>query len=400
MSILIVDDLLDNRLLLETILKAAGYTELLNAESARDAFKQLGMDNPASVAAGVDLILMDITMPEMDGIEACRRIKDTTRLQDIPIVMVTGRNEVKDLEAAFAAGAIDYIVKPLGKLELLARVRSVLTLKREMDSRKLAYIEIAGKNQELEQESLAKTQILSTATHELKTPLTSIMGYVEVLLEQGRVGPLNERQQRYLETVQESAHQLKVLIDVLLDVSRIESGSFELNLTELDVQREIEDVVRSMQDQISEKGIHVVLNIPNNLSRVNADRLGFSQIISNLLSNACKYSPAGATTTIAAKEEGGLIHIGVSDTGVGISEADQARLFRKFFRADNSSTREVSGTGLGLFITKYLIEAHGGSIWVKSEEGKGTTFSFTLPPVDVDLMRRDIPVQTKLTVNP
>jgi len=249
MSILIVDDSLDNRLLLKTILKAAGYTELLDAESARDAFKQLGMDNPASVAAGVDLILMDITMPEMDGIEACRRIKAATRLQDIPIVMVTARNEVKDLEAAFAAGAIDYITKPLNKVELLARVRSVLTLKREMDSRKFAYIELGEKNQELEQESLAKTQILSTVTHELKTPLTSIMGYVErILLQQERVGPLNERQQRYLETVQESAHQLKNLIDVLLDVSRIESGSFELNLTELDVQWEIEEVVRSMQE--------------------------------------------------------------------------------------------------------------------------------------------------------
>ena len=107
-------------------------------------------------------------------------------------------------------------------------------------------------------------------------------------------------------------------------------------------------------------------------------------MIANLLSNACKYSPEGATATITAKEGPGLIQIDISDTGIGISDADQSKLFTKFFRADNSSTREESGTGLGLFITRHLIEAHGGKIWVESEEGKGTIFSFTLPQAGVE----------------
>ena len=391
MSVLIVDDSVDQRLLLKTVLNAAGYAELVLAESAREAFTRLRLDDPQSDGAGIDLVLLDITMPQMDGIEACRRIKAVPSLRDIPIVMVTAHTEAKELESAFAAGAIDYITKPLNKVELLARVRSALTLKREMDGRRHAYAELEEKNQELEEESVAKTQILSTVTHELKTPLSSITGYVDrMLLQRERVGPLNERQEKYLETVQRNGRQLKALIDDLLDVSRIESGSLELHLVELDLQREIEEVVSALQDQITGKEQRLVLNISANLPRLKADELRFSQVITNLLSNACKYSPDGATTTIEAIHEDNLLRIDVSDTGMGISKDDQSRLFSKFFRADNSSTSQVSGTGLGLFITKSIIEAHGGQIEVRSEEGKGTTFSFTPnPPKDTDGRRED-----------
>ena len=127
MSVLIVDDSVDQRLLLKTVLNAAGYTELITAESARDAFKHLRMDATRAVEVGIDLILLDITMPEMDGIEACRQIKAVRHVRDIPIVMVTAHTEVSELESAFAAGAIDYITKPISKVELLSRVRSALT---------------------------------------------------------------------------------------------------------------------------------------------------------------------------------------------------------------------------------------------------------------------------------
>ena len=373
MSILIVDDSQHSRLLLTTFLKAAGYTEMTYAASAREAFQQLGMSDPAAGAAEVDLILMDITMPEIDGVEACSRIKANPQLTDVPIVMVTAHDEVKFLLDAFAAGAMDYITKPLNKLELRARVGSALKLKFETDHRKLAYAQ-------LEQESLAKTQILSTVSHELKTPLTSIFAYVELLTQpRENVAPLPGSQQRYVERIQKNARRLKILIDDLLDISRIEAGTLQLSFENLEILPEIEEVIQSLQNQIDEKRTKVVVNIPSSGCRVKADRFRFSQIISNLLSNACKYSSEEATVTITAKEEPGLLHINVSDTGIGISIAEQSRLFTKFFRVDNSSTREVAGTGLGLFITKHLIEAQGGKIWVESEEGKGTTFSFTLP---------------------
>ena len=160
-----------------------------------------------------------------------------------------------------------------------------------------------------------------------------------------------------------------------------------LDLTELDVKQEIEEFVGSMENLISQKQISLVLNIPADLSRVTADQLRFSQVMGNLISNACKYSLEGAEVTITARERAGLVKIDVSDTGIGMSDDDQSKLFTKFFRVDNSLTRKVSGTGIGLYIAKYLVEAHGGDIWVQSEEGSGSTFSFTLPQARLDSER-------------
>jgi len=198
-------------------------------------------------------------------------------------------------------------------------------------------------------------------------------------MRQNRVGPLNEKQQRYLQTAQRNSYRLKSLVDDLLDISRIESGGLELAPTELELWPEIEEIVTGMQTQLNDKNIDLVLDIPQNICPVLADKLRLGQVISNLLSNACKYSPQGARVTIRAREEDAGVRIDVSDTGIGISPEDQERLFTKFFRADNSSTREVSGSGLGLYITKHLIEAHGGRIWASSQIGQGTTFSINWP---------------------
>ncbi len=375
MSVLIVDDSQHSRLLLTAFLKGVGYTDVLAMASAHEAFQHLGMDDLESNPAGSDLILMDITMPDMDGIEACRRIKAAPELQDIPIIMVTAHDEAKYLDEAFAAGAMDYITKPVNKVDLRARVRSALALKHEMDSRKLAYVKLG-------EESLAKTQILSTVSHELKTPLTSIFAYVELLTQPRDAMALSESQQRYVERIQKNARRLKIVIDDLLDVSRIEAGNLELSFENLEVLPEIEEVIQSLQFHINEKRTTVVLSTSSTPSYVKADRFRFSQVMTNLLSNACKYSPVEAIVTITVKELAGRTQIDVSDTGMGISDANQSQLFSKFFRADNSWTREISGAGLGLFITKHLIENQGGEIWVESEEGKGSTFSFTLTAGD------------------
>ena len=240
---------------------------------------------------------------------------------------------------------------------------------------------MSKKNDQLEQASKSKTQILSTATHELKTPLTSIMGCVDrLLLQENTVGPLNERQRRYLETVQENSFRLKSLVEDILDVSRIEADDIELNVPDLNIFQEVEDVVRLMQSQIQKKQIQLKINISSDIPVITADPFRFAQVVSNLLSNACKYSPAGTEITIAAQQNGVYsVRVDVSDSGVGISKDDQSKLFTKFFRADNSATRDASGTGLGLYIPTRLVSAHGGKIWVESEESKGTTVSCTWP---------------------
>jgi anti-sigma regulatory factor (Ser/Thr protein kinase) len=220
------------------------------------------------------------------------------------------------------------------------------------------------------------------------------VGYVDImLLQKDKVGPLNERQERYLERVKNNSRRLKDLIDDLLDISRIEAGSLKLNLEELDIQREVMEILQSIHTLIDAKQVRVLLNIPADLSRAWADPLRFTQVVTNLVSNACKYSPEGATVAITAKEIKEMIQVSVSDTGIGISDTDQSRLFTKFFRADNTSTREISGSGLGLFISVHLIEAHSGKMWVQGEEGKGSTFSFTLPRADGESSREN-PTQT------
>lgn len=395
MSILIVDDDHGVRIFLEQVLKDAGFNTLRAVGSAHDAYEQLGLNDPTVIATGIELILMDINMPGIDGIEACRQIKAKPRLRDIPVIMVTSLTDTATLQAAYAAGAADFMSPSTQVPEMLARINTALESKRDMDQRKIAYIneveaknrelentfiQLEVKNQELEEALLAKTQILSTATHELRTPLTSIIGYVErVYSSQNKVGPLNERQEKYLGTALRNARRLKALVDDILDISRIEGWKLEISPVELDLHGEIEDVVNSLRNQITASGIHLSTNLTGAPTRIWGDRLRFSQVMGNLISNACKYSPEGAAVAVTAKSDGRQVQIDVSDTGFGISKENQAHLFTKFFRADNTNTREAYGTGLGLFITKNLIEAHGGTIWVNSEEGQGSTFSFTWP---------------------
>ena len=272
MAILIVDDAPEILELLEAILDSAGFTQFLTAETADEAFKELGMDGSTSAVEEVDLILMDVKMPEIDGIEACRLIKAEPQLRDIPIIMVTGLADGETLEAAFDAGAMDFVNKPVNRVEVLARVRSALSLKQEVDVRKLAYIELERVNEDLAQESLTKSQILSTVTHELKTPLTSIVGYADrMLLRQDQVGQLNARQQRYIEAIRESSSQLSVMISDLLDISRMESGKLELTIAEIDLTQKIDDVIRPMQTQFDEKQICVLIEISPELGAIQAD---------------------------------------------------------------------------------------------------------------------------------
>ena len=380
-SIILVDDEPDTRDTLATIFEDEGFRVVAcqNGAEATECF-QSRVDQP-----GLNVVVSDLYLPDMNGLDVLSALK---RIQpDVEFILISGYGTLDTAIEAVNQGAFAYQLKPLDIDALIGNVRNAVDHQRLLvENRNLVQqlrnfnAELESKNVELERESAAKTLILSTASHELKTPLTSIVGYVDrMLVQQATVGPLTERQQKYLETVRKNSYRLKVLIDDLLDISSIESGGLRLNRVDLDIQREVREVISSIKAQIDQKGLNLILNIPLDLPRVKADKLRFSQIVSNLLSNACKYSPIGGSVTIAAKDRRGLMQIEVSDSGIGISENDKSKLFAKFFRADNSLTHEVSGTGLGLFIAKSMVEAHRGRIWVESKEGKGSTFSFVLP---------------------
>lgn len=225
----------------------------------------------------------------------------------------------------------------------------------------------------------AKRQFISDVSHELRTPLTAIKGYVDVLLLSA-TGSLNEDQISYLSIVKTNANRLKALIDDILDISRIEDGRIELNITSVSMTTLINDVVQSLRPEAERKGMNVIVEAPENLPAVAADHRRITQVVFNLYSNALKYTyEQGRVVVRAFLNRASMMQVEVEDNGVGMSPEQRKKLFRPFYRADNPLREVAGGTGLGLSIAKSLVEQHGGEMWVTSEHGKGSTFSFILP---------------------
>src|SRR5499433_4055091 len=247
--------------------------------------------------------------------------------------------------------------------------------------------ELRRKNYELEQHNLAiqeanrlKSEFVSMVSHELRTPLTSIQGYAELMLEDEQI---TEEQRESLTLVKKNADRLLGLINDLLDLSRIEAGRVDLHRTSLDLACLIPEVARSLRPLIEAKRQQLKLDLGDALPAVWADANRVTQILTNLISNAHKYTLVDGSITVAARPDDGFVRVDVSDTGIGLSPEDQAQLFTKYFRAHDRLSQATSGTGLGLVITRLLVELHGGRITVSSAPGQGSTFSFSLPAVTV-----------------
>ena len=224
-----------------------------------------------------------------------------------------------------------------------------------------------------------KTDFISVVSHELRTPLTSIKGYTDLLLS-GATGEVSELQAEFLGIIQSSTTRLSNLINDILDISRIESGSIQIKHEPIDYRRIVSDTLRLMKAAADEKQISMDASLPEAIPPVRGDTDKVTQVLANLVSNAIKYTPHGGWVKVSLEVTGeSSVTTCVADSGIGVTDEDQARLFQKFFRADNTSTREAGGTGLGLVIAKTIIELLGGTIWVESEPGRGSRFSFTLP---------------------
>ncbi len=243
-------------------------------------------------------------------------------------------------------------------------------------------IENAQLFEQVNQANEDKSEFMSTASHELKIPMTSIKGYAK-LLQIGAVGALTDQQTEFLKIISSNVDRMDRLVADLLDVSRIEAGRIKLQLEDVQVEHIISDVIESVQTQIKDKKLNLELLIDNNLPVVRADYGRMVQIVTNLVSNAYKYTPEGGDITVIATLHNGTnresVAVTVKDTGYGISEEDQSNLFTTFFRSSDQNIRDEPGTGLGLSITKKMIESHGGELTFESAYGQGTTFTFTIP---------------------
>src|SRR5207244_8331101 len=237
--------------------------------------------------------------------------------------------------------------------------------------------EIADKSAQLEAASRHKSEFLANMSHELRTPLNAIIGFSEVLTER-MFGELNQKQDEYLKDIHASGQHLLSLINDILDLSKIEAGRMELEAADFDLPSAIDNALILVRERANRRGITLAHSVDERLGTIRGDERKVKQVLLNLLSNALKFTPEGGRIDVGAGVHDGVAEIAVTDTGVGIAPEDQEAVFEEF-RQVGTAGEKVEGTGLGLALSRKFIELHGGRIWVKSEVGRGSTFTFTIP---------------------
>jgi signal transduction histidine kinase len=238
--------------------------------------------------------------------------------------------------------------------------------------------EIADKSRQLEAASRHKSEFLANMSHELRTPLNAILGFSEVLAER-MFGEVNEKQAEYLQDILSSGRHLLSLINDILDLSKVEAGRLDLELGRFHLPTTLDNALTLVRERATRHGITLTQTVDPGLGDIVADERKVKQVLLNLLSNAVKFTPEGGRVGLTATAAEGGITIAVSDTGIGIAPEDQAAIFEEFRQVGRDDARKQEGTGLGLTLAKKFVELHGGRIWVQSQVGQGSTFSFTLP---------------------
>lgn len=413
-TVLAVDDSLTYREKLRRELSSDGY-DVITAASGDEALDLLAERD-------VDCILLDLMMPGMDGTELCQRIKRSSEWRHIPLIMLTAREEREAMIAGINAGADDYVTKSANFNLLQARLRAQLRrehyekenrlirdelLRMELEARAARDVaeakeellhkveeqnrQLADANQALarakrraEEESRFKSKFLASMSHELRTPLNAIIGFSELMLRE-IPGPLQPKQRDYVENVSSSGKHLLDLINDVLDLSKIEAGRMELKRKKTSIEALFDTLSGICQPLANKKGIELSFDVAAGMPLVNADPTRLKQIMYNLLSNAIKFTPADGQVDVSASEQSGTMTLRITDTGVGISKADQSRLFREFEQLEpGQNVTNEEGTGLGLALVKRLVDMHDGSIEVDSALGAGSTFRIHLPVNSAD----------------
>lgn len=303
-----------------------------------------------------------LTRPLVQLTEATTKISEGNFVQQVPTTFVLFKDEITLLSENFNK-MTQRLKESYAQLEDRVKQRTQ---------------ELAEARDEAIAANKSKTEFVSVVSHELKLPMTSIKGYSDLMLS-GATGELTEHQTNFLTTIRNNVNRMATLVSDLTDISRIESGNIRIEPRSVPVWDVIDEVINLTRAQIEQKHQTISLEIPEGLPKAFCDRNRLSQILTNLISNANKYTPERGNIYVEAWQANSMIHIKVQDNGLGMSPEDQKKLFSKFFRSADEKIREAPGTGLGLSITKNLIELQGGNIWFESEFRKGTTFYFTMP---------------------
>ncbi len=357
--ILVVDDIFDNLLVIQTILEDEGY-EIEIQESSKLGLK-IAEESPP------DLILLDVMMPEMDGYEFTRRIRQNQQLPFIPILLITAHDKISVAEG-LDGGADDFIRKPVDADELQARVRSLLRLKHSIDER--------------DHMASLRQDFVSRFTHDLRTPLAAANRILK-LLREGRFFEVSPDIEQIFTTMITSNDDLLHMVNSLLEVYRYEAECKQINFDKINIYDLVRDVVQELTPLAEEKQLILKYNV-NNLEKSNsenseqyiifADRIEIKRVLTNLIGNAIKFTQTGFVE-VDLQLNSDTAQIKIKDTGSGIAPEEQAILFERF----RPGKHKNSGSGLGLYLSRCILEAHKGSINVESESGNGSTFTISLP---------------------
>lgn len=361
--ILIVDDQI---MILKSLSKFMGLhnIEVHIETNALDTIKLLETDNH------FDLVILDVLMPDMDGFELCRKIRENYSMYQLPVVFITAKNKVNDIVKGFDAGANDYILKPFDLYELLARSRNLIKLKR-----------LAEQNAQLNSAIEFKNKFHQMTVHDLKNPLSSIM----LLSDLMAMDASDEQQIEYLHTIHSSSGKMLELINSFLDLHKLEAGKITLNKEDSDVVELIDSAISTNYNNAEKKRQTLAFthNCSDN-SVFQLDKLRIGQVVDNLISNAIKYSGYDADIVINLnythdKYGNKFLTFAIADQGPGFTEDDKAYLFQQFADLSAKPTGGESSTGIGLSIAKEIISLHNGQIWMNNNEKIGSTLTFRIP---------------------
>src|SRR2546422_7190528 len=354
-SVLVVDDDQRNVRLMESILRSSGY-QVLKAYNGEDALQVVENDSP-------DLLLLDVMMPKMSGFELCQRLKGRYQTRLLPIILVTALNALEDKVQALEFGADDFLSKPINKVELLAKVRSVLRVKGLQDELELKRAEIEATNQELIRMQGFKESMMQMVVHDLKNPLASIMGNVQLIQMQSVDLTPPTRLKELLQRTQESARQLMRMILNILQIGKLEERKMTLKLEPVVVHGMVQENVDEMMGLSARDNIRLENRVPPDLPSPRADRDLLGRVIANLLNNAFKHTAGGGRVTVDGQQEGDAVTITVSDTGEGIPEDLQPHIFEKFVAGESDTPkRMLYDSGLGPTFCRLAVACYGGKI--------------------------------------